>query len=159
MTMGKGGVGKTTVAAMVARALAEQGRDVLLTTTDPAAHVADAAGEVPANLKVDRIDPKAEVARYREEVLSTTGKNLDADGLALLEEDLASPCTEEIAVFQAFAATVDQAKDRIVVMDTAPDRAYNSAAGRSPVVSQGGQSAGESCSRRGAESAAVAARP
>ncbi|MDH3581685.1 MAG: AAA family ATPase, partial [Hyphomicrobiales bacterium] len=120
MTMGKGGVGKTTVAAMVARALAEQGRDVLLTTTDPAAHVADAAGEVPANLKVDRIDPKAEVARYREDVLATTGKNLDADGLALLEEDLASPCTEEIAVFQAFAATVDQAKDRIVVMDTAP---------------------------------------
>lgn len=120
MTMGKGGVGKTTVAAMVARALAEQGRDVLLTTTDPAAHVADAAGDVPANLKVDRIDPKAEVARYREDVLATTGKNLDADGLALLEEDLASPCTEEIAVFQAFAATVDQAKDRIVVMDTAP---------------------------------------
>lgn len=120
MTMGKGGVGKTTVAAMVARELAGQGRDVLLTTTDPAAHVADAAGAVPPNLKVDRIDPKAEVARYRDEVLATTGKNLDADGLALLEEDLASPCTEEIAVFQAFAATVDQAKDRIVVMDTAP---------------------------------------
>ena len=120
MTMGKGGVGKTTIAAQVARALAERGHNVLLTTTDPAAHVADAAGEVPANLQVDRIDPKAEVARYREEVLSTTGKNLDADGLALLEEDLASPCTEEIAVFQAFAATVNEAKDRVVVMDTAP---------------------------------------
>lgn len=120
MTMGKGGVGKTSVAAMVARALAERGRKVLLTTTDPAAHVLDAAGEVPANLEVDRIDPEVEVAKYRAEVLSTTGKNLDADGLALLEEDLASPCTEEIAVFQAFAATVDQAKDRVVVMDTAP---------------------------------------
>lgn len=120
MTMGKGGVGKTTVAATLARALAERGREVLLTTTDPAAHVADAAGEVPANLTVDRIDPEAEVARYREEVLSTTGATLDADGLALLEEDLASPCTEEIAVFQAFAATVQQAQDKIVVMDTAP---------------------------------------
>ena len=120
MTMGKGGVGKTSVAAMVARALAERGRKVLLTTTDPAAHVRDAAGEVPENLQVDRIDPEAEVAKYRAEVLSTTGKNLDADGLALLEEDLASPCTEEIAVFQAFAATVNEAKDRVVVMDTAP---------------------------------------
>lgn len=120
MTMGKGGVGKTTIAAKIARALAERGRAVLLTTTDPAAHIADAAGDVPPNLQVDRIDPKIEVARYRAEVLANTGKNLDADGLALLEEDLASPCTEEIAVFQAFAATVNEAKDRIVVMDTAP---------------------------------------
>ncbi len=120
MTMGKGGVGKTTIAAKIARALADRGREVLLTTTDPAAHVADAAGEVPANLTVGRIDPVAEVARYRADVLATTGKNLDADGLALLEEDLSSPCTEEIAVFQAFAATVNEAKDRIVVMDTAP---------------------------------------
>ena len=91
MTMGKGGVGKTTIAAKVARALAERGRQVLLTTTDPAAHVADAAGKVPANLEVSRIDPEAEVAKYREKVLSTTGATLDADGLALLEEDLASP--------------------------------------------------------------------
>jgi arsenite-transporting ATPase len=120
MTMGKGGVGKTTIAAKVARKLAERGHRVLLTTTDPAAHVADAAGEVPENLEVSRIDPEEEVAKYREKVLATTGATLDADGLALLEEDLASPCTEEIAVFQAFARTVNQATDRIVVMDTAP---------------------------------------
>lgn len=120
MTMGKGGVGKTTIAAKIARALAERGRNVLLTTTDPAAHVADAAGEVPDNLEVSRIDPEVEVAKYREKVLATTGASLDADGLALLEEDLASPCTEEIAVFQAFARTVNEARDRVVVMDTAP---------------------------------------
>ncbi len=120
MTMGKGGVGKTTIAAEIARALADRGRKVLLTTTDPAAHVADAAGDVPPNLKVSRIDPEQEVANYRERVLATTGKNLDADGLALLEEDLASPCTEEIAVFQAFAEAVNEATGRIVVMDTAP---------------------------------------
>ena len=120
MTMGKGGVGKTTLAATLARELAARGREVVLTTTDPAAHVAAAVGEAPPNLRVERIDPLAEVARYRAEVLATTGKNLDADGLALLQEDLASPCTEEIAVFQAFAATVDRARDRIVVMDTAP---------------------------------------
>ena len=120
MTMGKGGVGKTTIAATVARKLAERGYRVLLTTTDPAAHVADAAGEVPNNLEVSRIDPEEQVKKYREKVLSTTGATLDADGLALLEEDLASPCTEEIAVFHAFAQTVNEARDRIVVMDTAP---------------------------------------
>ena len=120
MTMGKGGVGKTTVAAAVARALAAKGRRVLLTTTDPAAHVADAVGAPLPNLEVQRIDPVAEVAAYRTEVMESAGAGLDAAGRAVLEEDLRSPCTEEIAVFRAFARTVDQAEDRIVVLDTAP---------------------------------------
>lgn len=120
MTMGKGGVGKTTIAARIATALAGRGHDVLLTTTDPAAHVRDAVDTASPRLEVDRIDARAEVERYRSEVLATMGANLDASGRALLEEDLASPCTEEIAVFQAFARTVHAARDRIVVLDTAP---------------------------------------
>ena len=120
MTMGKGGVGKTTVAAALARALAGEGRQVLLTTTDPAAHVADAVGEPLPHLEVRRIDPLIEVAAYRTEVLEIAGAGLDAAGRALLEEDLRSPCTEEIAVFRAFARTVDEAAGRIVVLDTAP---------------------------------------
>lgn len=120
MTMGKGGVGKTTLAVEIAAALAARGHEVLLSTTDPAGHVVKAAGEAASHLEVERIDPKAEVARYRDEVMRTTGAKLDDDGRALLEEDLSSPCTEEIAVFQAFAATVDKAADRIVVLDTAP---------------------------------------
>ncbi len=120
MTMGKGGVGKTTIAAHIAVELAGRGHKVHLSTTDPAAHVANAVDEIPAGLEIGRIDPEVEVARYREEVLSTTGANLDEAGMALLEEDLSSPCTEEIAVFQAFARTVDQASDQIVVLDTAP---------------------------------------
>ena len=120
MTMGKGGVGKTTVAAAFACALARKGRRVLLTTTDPAAHVATAVGEIPDGLEIERIDPRAEVERYRAEVMATTGVKLDASGRALLAEELSTPCTEEIAVFQAFARTVDQAADRIVVLDTAP---------------------------------------
>ena len=120
MTMGKGGVGKTTIAARMAVDLAARGHDVLLTTTDPAAHVAAAVGDLPERLEVDQIDPVVEVEKYRNHVMETTGAALDEDGRALLEEDLNSPCTEEIAVFQAFARTVDQARDRIVVLDTAP---------------------------------------
>jgi arsenite/tail-anchored protein-transporting ATPase len=120
MTMGKGGVGKTTIAAAIAVALVDRGHQVTLSTTDPAAHLTDAlADEAHAGLQVDRIDPVAETARYSAEVLdAATG--LDAEGRALLTEDLHSPCTEEIAVFRALARTVDQAQDHIVVLDTAP---------------------------------------
>ena len=120
MTMGKGGVGKTTLAVRIATQLARAGRHVTLTTTDPAAHVDAAARERPATLHVTRIDPAAETRRYTEEVLATAGQGLDAQGLALLEEDLRSPCTEEIAVFRAFADTVAHGEDRFVVIDTAP---------------------------------------
>ena len=119
MTMGKGGVGKTTIAAAIATELARRGLRVHLSTTDPAAHVAAAAGEVPG-LEVSRIDPLVETRAYVEQVMATSGKNLDADGRALLEEDLRSPCTEEIAVFRAFARIVAQGMDRFVVLDTAP---------------------------------------
>ncbi|MDO9021988.1 MAG: arsenical pump-driving ATPase [Deltaproteobacteria bacterium] len=124
MTMGKGGVGKTTVAARIASALSRRGFPVTLTTTDPAAHVEAAALELSAGgtsqLRVTRIDPALETRRYTEEVLAASGEGLDAQGRALLEEDLRSPCTEEIAVFRAFAETVAQGEDRFVVIDTAP---------------------------------------
>ncbi len=120
MTMGKGGVGKTTVAVRIATQLARAGHRVTLTTTDPAAHVDAAARERPATLHVTRIDPAAETRRYTEEVLATAGPGLDAKGRALLEEDLRSPCTEEIAVFRAFADTVAHGADQFVVIDTAP---------------------------------------
>ena len=120
MTMGKGGVGKTTIAARIAKSLAKDGRTVLLATTDPAAHIRQMSGEHCQQLEFAEIDPKVEVERYRAEVLATTGANLDENGLALLKEDLSSPCTEEIAVFQAFARIVAKASERIVVLDTAP---------------------------------------
>lgn len=120
MTMGKGGVGKTTIAAAIAVALVRRGHAVHLSTTDPAAHVAAALGEEVAGLTVSRIDPAAEVARYTEEVLARAGDKLDAAGRALLEEDLRSPCTEEIAVFRAFAQAVAEGRDGFVVLDTAP---------------------------------------
>lgn len=121
LTMGKGGVGKTTVAAAVAVALAERGHRVHLSTTDPAAHIeAAVSDESMPNLTVSRIDPSVETARYTEEVMHAAGANLDEQGKALLAEDLRSPCTEEIAVFRAFAAAVDEAQDQFVVLDTAP---------------------------------------
>ncbi|WP_326002779.1 arsenical pump-driving ATPase [Serratia rubidaea] len=120
MTMGKGGVGKTTIAAAVAVALARRGHQVHLTTADPAAHLSYTLNGNLPNLTVSRIDPKVETEKYRQFVLSNQGKGLDAEGLAVLEEDLRSPCTEEIAVFQAFSQIIKQAEDRFVIMDTAP---------------------------------------
>lgn len=121
LAMGKGGVGKTTVAAAVAIALADRGFEVHLSTTDPAAHIAAAvAGQSMANLTVSRIDPAAETARYSQEVMQTAGAGLDDAGKALLTEDLRSPCTEEIAVFRAFADAVAEGTSRFVVLDTAP---------------------------------------
>ncbi len=120
MLMGKGGVGKTTLAAAIAVALAHRGRPVHLTTSDPAAHLGEALAGSVENLVVSRIDPRAETERYREHVLKTRGAKLDAQGRALLEEDLRSPCTEEIAVFQAFSRIIREAGRKFVVMDTAP---------------------------------------
>ena len=120
MTMGKGGVGKTTVAARIAMELANRGRKVLLTTTDPAAHVAHAVDGGHPRLTVTRIDPREETRAYAQAVMETAGADLDERGRALLEEDLRSPCTEEIAVFRAFAETVARGEDQIVVIDTAP---------------------------------------
>lgn len=120
MTMGKGGVGKTTVAAAIAVALAKKGHKVVLSTTDPAAHTAAAIDGVVPGLAVTRIDPAQEVQQYTDEVLAKAAQHLDASGRAMLEEDLRSPCTEEIAVFRAFARTVDAGKDGFVVLDTAP---------------------------------------
>lgn len=117
MTMGKGGVGKTTVALQLARKLSAAGCRVRLTTTDPAGDLIE--GE-QGLLHIDRIEPHREIARYTGEVLAKAAPKLDAEGLALLKEDLRSPCTEEIAVFRAFAEAVQQGQDGFVIIDTAP---------------------------------------
>jgi arsenite-transporting ATPase len=120
MFMGKGGVGKTTLAAALAVALAHRGLPVHLTTSDPAAHLTETLKGTMEDLTVSRIDPEAETERYRREVLKSKGTALDAEGRALLEEDLRSPCTEGIAVFQAFSRIISEADQKFVVMDTAP---------------------------------------
>lgn len=121
LTMGKGGVGKTTIASAIAIGLVEKGHKVHLTTTDPAAHLEFIfKNQEYPDLTISRIDPKHEVEKYKKDLLLTAGKDLDEEGLAYLEEDLNSPCTEEIAVFRAFAEVVDRAKDEIIVIDTAP---------------------------------------
>lgn len=120
MFMGKGGVGKTTMAAAVATELAARGYEVLLTTTDPAANLTETLGDNLPHLTVSRIDPAEETARYRAHVLETKGKDLEPEGRAMLEEDLRSPCTEEIAVFQAFSRVIRESTRHFVVMDMAP---------------------------------------
>ena len=120
MVMGKGGVGKTTIAAALAVGLVKRGHGVHLSTTDPAAHVASTLGETMDGLRVDRIDPREETQRYIAKVMASRAGDLDEAGLALLREDLASPCTEEVAVFHAFSRIVMEARSAFVVLDTAP---------------------------------------
>lgn len=120
MTMGKGGVGKTTVACSLALELSQRGKQVCLTTTDPAAHLETTLAGEAGSLRVERIDPARETEAYVREVMETQGRELDEAGRSLLEEDLRSPCTEEVAVFRAFARTVERARDELVVLDTAP---------------------------------------
>lgn len=121
-TMGKGGVGKTTVASAIAVGLVEKGHRVHLTTTDPAAHLNYQFQDslMNQNLSISSIDPKQEVEKYKADVLSKASKDLDEDGIAYLQEDLNSPCTEEIAVFRAFAEVVVKTDNEIVIIDTAP---------------------------------------
>ena len=120
MVMGKGGVGKTTIAAALAVGLVKRGHGVHLTTTDPAAHVAQTLNGSLPNLKVGRIDPKLETEAYIAKMMAARGKDLDDAGRALLLEDLQSPCTEEVAVFRAFSRVVNEARSAFEVLDTAP---------------------------------------
>ena len=120
MVMGKGGVGKTTIAAALAIGLVQRGQTVHLSTTDPAAHLAGTLeGDLPG-LKVSRIDPKVETRRYIDKVMAAKSARLDAQEQALLLEDLQSPCTEEVAVFHAFSRIVSEGRSAFVVLDTAP---------------------------------------
>ena len=118
-TMGKGGVGKTTIAAAIALGLSAKGKKVHLTTTDPAAHLKYVINE-SKNITMSHIDENAELEKYKEEVLSKARETMADEDIAYVEEDLRSPCTQEIAVFRAFAQIVAKAKDEIVVVDTAP---------------------------------------
>ena len=118
-TMGKGGVGKTTVAAAIALGLSKRGRKVHLTTTDPAGHLKSVISEA-SGITMSHIDEQAELKKYQEEVLSKAKKTMSADDIAYIEEDLRSPCTQEIAVFRAFAEVVEKAENQTVVIDTAP---------------------------------------
>src|SRR5699024_3693213 len=121
-TMGKGGVGKTSIASAIAVGLTEKGKKVHLTTTDPAAHLdyIFKDNSKKEKLTISSVDPEKEVEKYKQEVLEQAGKDQDEEGLAYLKEDLQSPCTAEIAVFRAFAEVVEKSENEIVVIDTAP---------------------------------------
>ena len=117
---GKGGVGKTTVAAALALGLVQRGKSVHLSTTDPAAHLSTTLNGTVDGLRVDRIDPVLETQRYIDKIMASKGAGLSEPERALMLEDLRSPCTEEVAVFHAFSRVVNEARSAFVVLDTAP---------------------------------------
>lgn len=118
-TMGKGGVGKTTLATEIALKLTKLGAKVHLTTTDPANHL-NYELAVKASITVSRIDEAEVLEKYKNEVRNKAAEAVTAEDMEYIEEDLRSPCTQEIAVFKAFAEIVDKAETEIVVIDTAP---------------------------------------
>ena len=118
-TMGKGGVGKTTIASSVALKLSKLGKKVHLATTDPADHIKFMI-DSSSGISMSHIDEKEELKKYQDEILENARKTMSEDDVAYIEEDLRSPCTQEIAVFRAFAELVEKADDEIVVIDTAP---------------------------------------
>ncbi|VVO25936.1 arsenical pump-driving ATPase [Pseudomonas fluorescens] len=120
LVMGKGGVGKTTIAAAIALGLVQHGKSVHLSTTDPAAHLTMTLNADVKGLSVGRIDPKVETQKYVDKIVASRASTLTEDEIALLVEDLRSPCTEEVAVFHAFSRVVSQARTSFVVLDTAP---------------------------------------
>ena len=118
-TMGKGGVGKTTIASAIAKGLADKGKKVHISTTDPANHLS-ATIEKTDGISVSHIDEEEELRKYQEEVLASARETMSEEDLDYIKEDLRSPCTQEIAVFRAFAEIVDKADSEVVVIDTAP---------------------------------------
>lgn len=127
---GKGGVGKTSMACTTAYHYASEGKKTIIVTTDPAPNLSDTFGQEIGhkvtkingieNLWAIEIDPDRAAEEYRENELAPIRGLFDDDILKLVEEQLNSPCTEEIASFDRFVDFVDNDEYDVVIFDTAP---------------------------------------
>ncbi|KJS88211.1 MAG: arsenic ABC transporter ATPase [Peptococcaceae bacterium BICA1-8] len=127
---GKGGVGKTSIACVTAVHTAQKGFKTLLLTTDPAAHIGNVLGENVGdeitkinnieNLFGVKIDPKKTAQEYKNKILKEAQNKFDTNTIKAMQEELDSPCTEEMASFQKFINYASLNEFDVIVVDTAP---------------------------------------
>jgi len=125
---GKGGVGKTTISCIAALYISQKGFKTLLVTTDPAAHIGEVldmkVGSEPTritdNLYAVMVDQEEAFRQYKQRVLNEAKGKYSEDMLAAMEEELNSPCTEEMAAFDRFAQFIESREYDAIVFDTAP---------------------------------------
>jgi arsenite-transporting ATPase len=125
---GKGGVGKTSISCIAALYIAQKGVKTLLVTTDPAAHIGEVLDvkvgsrpeKITDNLFAVMVNQQEAFQEYKEKVLNEARGKYSEDMIATMEEELNSPCTEEMAAFDKFIQYIEERDYEVVVFDTAP---------------------------------------
>ncbi len=127
---GKGGVGKTTVAASTALRAADSGHRTLITSTDPAHSLADALavglgsepGQVVPNLDGQQIDTQRQLDRYWGSIRRQLMNVLDWGGAGGIEaeEFLVFPGMDELFALLEVNRHARSGQYDVIVVDCAP---------------------------------------
>ena len=128
---GKGGVGKTTISSAYAVKKAEEGKEVLLISTDPAHSLSDIFQEeikdrkkLKDRLTAVEIDIKKELEEYKNKVFSLASNLFNPHTRAQLEGLLhtleESPGIEDVVILEALSKILTTESYDLAVVDTAP---------------------------------------
>ena len=131
---GKGGVGKTSLACAIAVQLADEGKNVLLISTDPASNLSDVLGtEVSETIQAHpqlsklhtiNINPEVSADEYRARVIEPLKNKASEFEIQKTKENLSGACTTEIASFDEFSRFISgegiTENYDVIIFDTAP---------------------------------------